>query len=375
MKKRELKKIGRILFNLLDVVGFLLTIVGSVLATTGLYLWARILIIFGILIFLSLVALVLYIISEKNESKIDKGYLGDKSLIVRENLRYVENLYSSKEYNDVCLFGDSFSRMFYIGGAYKSRIAVAKLVALSAQKIDLQKICAKSLLDMAWTYILLGDRETISFEFNQRVLQSSLDILQESEKIAIAIDDKTLLAKINSHISGYYVAMGEYNEAEKYRLIAVDYVNQLPKGEKKNILLALLEYNFSETCFCRQQYEDALKYCESASKLRIKEEDNEREVRYFAQKGKILYKMGDKKAANKLFVDGYTRAKKVKRLDEILKNAYGQALCLLESGQRSEAILLVRHTIKEYGDIPLYVSDHFFINEYNRLIKVSQEEQ
>ena len=93
-------------------------------------------------------------------------------------------------------------------------------------------------------------------------------------------------------------------------------------------------------------------------------------MRYYAQIGKIeLFKPnGNIREARNYFLKGIEESESVNRIDELVKNAYGYAVCSIKLGERKKAQKYTGEIIKKYGAIPLYSEDALLRNEYKKFM-------
>ena len=143
---------------------------------------------------------------------------------------------------------------------------------------------------------------------------------------------------------------------------------KLPDGSDKKKILADLYYIDAETAFFKKNYAFALSKCLEADKLKKGLDDETREIRYYAQIGKIKLMQHDIDSAMTDFSKGLEVAKRLKRIDEVTKNTYGYAICLLIKGQRHEAESMVRNIEKKFGAVPLFITDEILRTEYKKKV-------
>ncbi len=355
--------------------GWLMGAVGTVLGVVGIVdffetesVWFKVILIAVVFVAIAVVAIVLSVIAQRRDQNLEEGFIGDRSIMVQENKRYLTSMYKNHEYNDVCNIGAVFSRVFYIAAAYQSRYAVSMMVFKSADYLNRHKLCATTLLDLGWTALLLGKNKFKCFEHNGVQYDSPDDFFHQSIIYAEKIQDHALISKANRHISGYYLTLGDFAEAMKYRKLSEDFLNKMPEGTDKAALYANLIYADAETAFLQKKYQEALKLCIKADRLKQGVDEETREIRYYAQRGKIELMLKNVTEAANMFTKGLECAKRLKRLDEVTKNTYGYAICLILNGQKHDAESSIKHLIKAYGDIPLFVSDEFFKTEYRRIL-------
>ncbi len=354
---------------LMGAVGTVLGIIGIVQLFMDEALWLKIVIVASIFIGIFFAALIITIISSKRNRNLIEGFVGDKSIMIQENKKYLTNMYKDHEYNDVCNIGMVFSRVFYIAAAYKSRYEIGVMIFMSASQLKRDKLCATCLLDTGWTALLLGS-SIERFEYDGIDYDSPDDFFKQSIVFAEKINDNSLISKAYRHLCGYYLTIGNYAEAQKCREKSGEYLEKMPNGTDKDRLLSNLLYTDAETAFLQHNYIISQELCVKADELKQGVDDDTREIRYYAQHGKILLMLENIPEAKKLFTQGLDSAKRIKRLDEITKNTYGYAICLIHEGQKHEAENLVKSMRKKYKDIPLFISDEFFKTEYARLLKI-----
>ena len=351
-----------------NTFGILLTVVSMVFLFNSKPILFKIILIIILFFLFAILSITLHWISERNKLSVNKGFSGDKSILVIANRRYIENMYNRHEYNDVCNFGNTFSRMFYIAGAYKSRIAITKLVLLSAHKLKQDKLCANSLIDIGWTILLTDEKSRENFQFDSAVLSSPNEYFERGIVYALKINDYQLVSKAYRHLSGYYITKNDFTKAKEFRDISEKYLNMMHDGVEKKIMQANLLYCDAETAFIQKDYSHAYDLCIQTDNLKKGNDEEAREIRFYAQIGKIFYCLERCNDAKENFLLGLDKAEKLKRQDEIAKNTYGYSLCLIKEGQKAKAKNKVEDFTKKNGHIPLFITDNFFINEYNTIL-------
>jgi tetratricopeptide (TPR) repeat protein len=351
---------------LISLLAAILTIINIVILFVGESVLFRILTVIFSIVFLTIMSIVLSVLSTRREDNIKNSFIGDKSILVKENKKYLQNMFNNHELSDVCNFGPAFSRIFYLASAYKSRIVISKLVLEASISQNKYKLCASSLIDIGWTIMLIKENDT--YNFVGRVLDSADDYFLLGAEYAKKANDLQLESKAYRHLSGFYIENGNFNEGKVFRDKSEEILMKMEEGIEKRIMLANLIYCDAETAFLTKKYPLAKRLCVKADSLKKNNDEEAREIRYYAQIGKIEYVSGDVEEAMEQFVIGKDKAIRIKRIDEIVKNTYGYAICLIREGQRNEALNQVKIIHKKYGDIPLFVSDEFFIKEYNKLV-------
>ena len=96
----------------------------------------------------------------------------------------------------------------------------------------------------------------------------------------------------------------------------------------------------------------------------------DRHMRFYAQIGKIeLFKpKGNIREARNYFRAGIDESESANRIDELVKNAYGYAICSIKLGERQKAKSVTGEILKKYGNIPLYTEDAVLRNVYHQLV-------
>ena len=355
----------------MGIVGTIIGIVGIVQLFEDQSTLFKICIVVVTFLCIAILAAIFFAFSEVRDSKRQNGFIGDKSMVVQANKRYLSSLYNSGEYNDVCNYGSVFSRVFYIAGAYQSRYQIGIMVFMSADKLNRDKLCATTLIDLGWPSLLLGVQGTESFTYKGVKYTCAKDFLLQSIKYSRKIGDNGLISKAYRHLSGYYLSEGNFPEAKKYRAKSEDYLNKLPDGMEKSVYIANLVYADAETAFLEHNYTLSKELCIKADELKRGVDEEVREIRYYSQRGKIEYVQKRYSDAKGFFMIGLESAKKLNRIDEITKNTYGYASCLILEGQRHEAEQYVKRMLKKYGDLPLFIADQYYKKEYHRLLSLN----
>ena len=277
-------------------------------------------------------------------------------------------MYKNKEFKDNCNIGAVFSRVFYIAAAYQSRYKIAIMVYKSADYLNRDKLCATTLLDLGWTALLLGKKKAKSFSYCGKSFDSPDDFFLKSIDYSAKINDYALVSKAHRHLHGYYLSIGNFADAEIEGTLCEENIMKLPDGSDKKKILADLYYIDAETAFFKKNYAFALSKCLEADKLKKGLDDETREIRYYAQIGKIKLMQHDIDSAMTDFSKGLEVAKRLKRIDEVTKNTYGYAICLLIKGQRHEAESMVRNIEKKFGAVPLFITDEILRTEYKKKV-------
>jgi len=363
-----MKKYSQHLNWLAGIIGTVLGIIGIVDFFENQSVIFKIVLVAAVFAAIAAAAILITVVSQRRENNLQEGFVGDKSIMVQENKKYLSAMFKNHEYNDVCNIGAVFSRVFYVAAAYKSRYEVCVMIFKSADYLGRSKLCATTLLDLGWTALLLGPGKFRGFEHNGVQYNTADDFFLQSVTYAEKVQDIAIISKAYRHISGYYLTVGNFAEAMKYRKKSGEYVDQMPEGTDKAVLYANLIYADAETAFLQEDYEKSMELCIRADALKRGVDDETREIRYYAQRGKIELMQNNLQEAAQQFSKGLEGAKRLKRLDEITKNTYGYAICMIRGGQRHEAENSVKQLLKTYGDIPLFVSDEFFKTEYKRLL-------
>ncbi len=369
-----MKKFSQYLGWLSGVVGTILGIVGIVELFENQSVIFKVILVATLFLLIAAVSVLMTVVSNKKDSSLEDGFVGDGSIMIQENKKYLTSMYKNREYNDVCNIGAVFSRVFYIAAAYKSRFAIGIMIFKSADYLKRYKLCASTLLDLGWTALLIGRKKQTSFEHNGINYDSPDDFFHQSIVYAEKIGDVSIVSKANRHLSGYYLSMWDFVQAQKYRRLSEEYLSMMPEGSDKMIMIANLVYADAETAFMQKKYDEARVLCLKADELKQGVDDETREIRYYAQRGKIEFMLGNIFCAAEMFTKGLECAKRLKRIDEITKNTYGYAMCLMLNGQKHEAETSVKALHKKYGDIPLFISDHFFKTEYERMKNKGESE-
>ena len=362
--------------------GWLTGAIGTVLGVVGVIeffenesVTFKLILLGSLFLAIAVLSVIITIIANKRERNLDDGFIGDKSIMIIENKKYLSTMYKNHEYNDVCNIGSVFSRVFYIAAAYKSRYTICVMVFKSADHLKRDKLCASTLMDLGWTALLLKKNNFKCFDYNGIQYDSPDDFFKQSIVYAEKIQDYALVSKAYRHLSGYYLTIGDYETAMTYRKTSEEFLNKMEDGIDKKTLFANLIYADAETAFLRKKYDEALSLCERADRLKQGVDEEVREIRYYAQRGKINLAQKRIEDAANMFLKGLDSAKKLKRIDEITKNTYGYAICLILTGRKSEAEHNVKSLLKKYGDIPLFISDDYLKVEYRRVLTKHSSEQ
>lgn len=356
------KQKNRLIYEILSIGLTVVNIVYLFISTTVFFRIVAVILVFAVVLIISII---FTLTEDKKKANIEHGFVGDKSILVTQNYDFLRDMYKSKEYNDVCNIGPVFARVFYLAGALVTRLKTERLIFESAEMLGKDQVCANALVNLGWSTVLLNKKEYSYYSYKNMIFTSPEEYFFQAIRYAESQHNYALISKAYSHISGYMLTLGDFLQATEYRTKAGEYMELLKESKEKEIIKSSLVYNDAETSFLKKDYPSAMKYCVMANELRRAIGEEDREVRYFAQIGKIEYALNNYSSAKSHFLSGIDRATKTKRIDEIAKNTYGYALCLIKEGQRKEAIKKIKNLIQEYGEIPLFVSDEFFRKEYN----------
>ncbi len=305
-----------------------------------------------------LIAAGLTLISMFNQKNLH-SIISDNNIIARKLSDAMKAWYEDERYGEVTTFGRALGRALYIGACYKTRIEIGELVKKAAEHLDDNLLLANILLDdLGWTKVLCGDKDA------EKDIESGI-------KLAEKYNFYKEISKGYRHLMA--LELSRWNNpklAHDYLDKAYDAYNCMDEGRAKELTLSGLLFASSELAFKEKDYSLALQKAKESEIKRKELHELDRHMRYYAQVGKIILfaPNGNVREAKDLFRKGIDESESANRIDEIVKNTYGYAICLIKLGEQKKAKNVIEKIKKQYGKIPLYSEDALLRNEYNKLI-------
>lgn len=317
---------------------------------------------FGVICLVTLLLSFFLVLIEIMREKSRINAMPDENIVARK-LKDAMNLwYDNEHYGDVITFGKALGRALYISASYETRIEIGELVKNAAERLNENLLLCDILLDdLGWTKFLCGQKE------------SAIEDIKAALKIASENNYYKELSKGYRHLSA--IAVSEWTSPEKaheYLDKAYDACNFLEEGRDKEITFAGLLFASSELAFKEKNFDLAMQKARESENKRKKLREIDRHMRFYAQIGKIeLYRPnGNIREARAYFRRGIDESESVNRIDELVKNAYGYAICSIKLGETKKAKRVTGEIIKKYGKIPLYTEDALLRNDYLRLVGI-----
>lgn len=309
------------------------------------------------------VAFILTIIELVHGKRIKQNMAGE-SVIAQKLNEAMKVWYKNEQYGEVVTFGKALGRALYISANYETRISIGELVKSAAENLGDDLLLVDVLLDdLGWTKHLCGRKDAI------------VDI-ESAIKIATERKYYKEICKGYRHLMA--IELSEWKDPQKAEDLlnkAYDAYNCLEDGHEKDILLSGLLFASSELAFKQQNFDIAMKKAKESEKIRRELHELDRHMRYYAQVGKIEYfkPNGNIRTAKEFFLKGIDESESVSRIDELVKNAYGYAICCFKLNERKKAKRRCGEILKKYGEIPLYSEDSILRNEYKKIINQGQK--
>ncbi len=316
-------------------------------------------IVFLIISVLTIVVAFILTIFELIYKKATKKSIADENVVAQKLKEAMKVWYKNEQYGEVVTFGKALGRALYISANYETRISIGEIVKDAAENLGDDLLLVDVLLDdLGWTKHLCGCKDATS------------DI-EMAIRIATEKNFYKEICKGYRHLMA--IELSEWKNTQKAEELldkAFDAYNCLEDGREKEVLFSGLLFASSELAFKQKNYEDAMVKAKESEKIRRKLHELDRHMRYYAQIGKIEYfrPNGNIRMAREYFLKGITESENVSRIDELVKNAYGYAICCIRLNERKKAKKRSGEIIKKYGDIPLYSEDAILRDEYKQLI-------
>lgn len=268
--------------------------------------------------------------------------------------------YENEQYGEVVTFGRALGRALYISASYETRIEIGELVKNAAEHLSDDLLLTNILLDdLGWTKFICGQQD------------AAIDI-RKGIKLATKNHYYKEISKGYRHLMA--IELSKWNDppkAHEFLDKAYDAYNYMEEGRTKEVVLSGLLFASSELAFKEKEYDIARQKAKESEIKRNSLNELDRHVKFYAQIGKIeLYKPeGNLREARDYFRKGMEEAESVSRIDELVKNAYGYAICCIKLGESKKAKKQTDEILKKYGNIPLYSEDAVLRNDYAKLIK------
>ena len=245
----------------------------------------------------------------------------------------LEKSLSTRDYKTVIRLGSAVSRVLWIAGQYKNRIAIGYLIFNAACKIvDKEQKARVQIDDIGWTYFAIGN------SVNAKIyIKNGLDCAND-------IANHYLVAKAYRHLASIDISIGDatllidarqnLDKANKAANTIVD------KRDKKEMLFGLkyaeVELLILESKTNLSTLDKALAISDDILKGYDSISDEERKAKSFSQKGKILFIQRDFHKAIEAFHSGLGVAERVNRPDELIKCHMGLAVAYHEINMQEE---------------------------------------
>lgn len=305
-------------------------------------------------LFASVLALIEIIREKKNLNT-----MPDENIVAKKLKEAMRVWYNDEKYGEVITFGRALGRALYISASYETRIEIGEIIKKAAEHLNDDMLLTDILLDdLGWTKFICGRTDAI-------------DDIKEGIDLAVRSNYYKGISKGYRHLMA--IELSVWNHPQKAHDLldkAYDAYNCMDEGRTKEITLSGLLFASSELAFKEKQYDLAMQKAKESEEKRKSLHELDRHMRYYAQIGKIeLFKPnGNIRDARNYFLKGIEESESVNRIDEIVKNAYGYAICSIKLGERKKAQKQTGKIIKKYGGIPLYSEDAILRDEYIKTI-------
>lgn len=295
------------------------------------------------------------IIQEKQKINI----MPDENIVAKKLKDAMKAWYEDEQYGEVITFGKALGRALYISANYETRIEIGEIIKKAAENLNDDLLLTNILLnDLGWTKFLCGYKDAV-------------DDIQKGIDLAIKNNFYKEISQGYRHLMA--IELSVWNQPQKANDLlekAYNAYSYMDEGREKEIVLSGLLFASSELAFKEKNYELAMQKAKESEEKRKVLHELDRHMRYYAQIGKIeLFKPnGNIREARNYFLKGIEESESVNRIDELVKNAYGYAVCSIKLGERKKAQKYTGEIIKKYGGIPLYSEDALLRNEYKKFM-------
>lgn len=356
-----IKKIYTYFEKITVPLGYIMGICGFVCLFTGQSKWkwiGFIAISLATILFASLLVLIEIVKERKNATTIP-----DENIVAKKLKDAMKAWYEDEKYGEVITFGKALGRALYISASYQTRIEIGEIVKKAAEHLADDLLLTNILLDdLGWTKFLCGQEDAVK-DINAGINLATNNNFHKE------------ISKGYRHLMA--IELSEWrNPQNAHDLLdkAYDAYNCMDEGRTKELTLSGLLFASSELAFKEKNYDLAMQKARQSENKRKALHELDRHMRYYAQIGKIeLFKPdGNIREARNYFFKGIEESESVNRIDELVKNAYGYAICSIKLGERKKAKKHTSDIIKKYGNIPLYSEDELLRNEYTKLINELQ---
>ena len=237
----------------------------------------------------------------------------------------------ARDYNTVIRLGSAISRVLWIAGQYKYRIAIGDLIFEAACKLDDKEQMARVQIDdIGWTHFVIGNSDEA-----KTTIKSGLEC-------ANGISNHYLAAKAYRHLASIDLSIGDITllvDANQNLTDAKDAALAIPIEHDKKEMLLGVGYAQVELLVAKSKSDPAaLDKALTISNDVLKGYDNlldeERKAKSYSQKGKILFIKEDLRKAIAAFNSGLGVAERVNRQDELMKCNMGLAVAYHKMGKQ-----------------------------------------
>lgn len=316
---------------------------------------------FGSICFITIIVSFILALIEIMREKGRVNVVPDENIVARIMKDTIKKWYENECYGDVITFGKALGRALYISASYETRIEIGGIVKNATERLnDNLLLCDILLDDLGWTEFLCGKKEDAI-----RDIETAIDIARKNSYYKE-------ISKGYRHLAA--IEISEWSSPEKaheYLDEAYNAINSLEEGRDKEIAFSGLLFASSELAFKEKKFDLAMQKAKESEEKRRKLRELDRHMRYYAQIGKIeLYRPdGSIREAREWFRRGIDESESINRIDELVKNAYGYAICSIKLGETKKSRKVTKEILKRYGEIPLYTEDELLRTDYRKLLK------
>lgn len=305
-------------------------------------------------------------LNQKNQELLSN--LENKKMFIEEHsdsICYIlEEATNRKRYQEVISIGTHLSLPLWYTGKYTLRIRIGHMVEFASAQVGDKKTQALALIeDIGWTNIRIKNYE------------NGKDYITRGLQIAKEIGDSYLIAQATRNLADIHLLnigqisslIDKKNEAQ----LCIDnlceaekFVNQMTDSDKKDELLGNIYYTYSKYYFEIGNTSDALIYVDKSFDLYKLHNLNEKQIKLFVLKGKILLN-DDLNSAISVFQEGLRLSQKHNVNVHIASNA----LQLCKIYIRNNAIHQALQMLKLASEIVSVINDPVVLAEYEYCVK------
>lgn len=348
-----MKRFWRCFCSAVSILGYIVGAVGL-----GLIFKDQKYVMIGIIVAVIVAAIIAAFIMTWLSSRKENQYIysmPDDNIVGVQLKKAIEAWFDNEKYGEVVSFGRAIGRALYISACYETRLAIGEIVEKAAVILGDDNLRVSVLLDdIGWTKVLFHRND------GKTDITTALELAKEN-------GNQKAICKAYRHLAAIEISEWKNpDQAKAYLDEAWEACKKIPTGSEKTSVESGLFYAESEYYLKKGDYKEALNKSSLSETKRREANEIDRYMRCYSQAGKIelLNPNGDPSKARNSFLKGLEESRNVGRIDELVKNAYGYALCCMKTGRRKRAKDVCKKIIKQYGNIPLYSEDDILRQKY-----------